>query len=159
MGRGRRPKNDTDTRWQWPSGGGRAPGLAAFKSACYEIARRTGGHVESASHGRFPPNFHDAVLAYRDRRAAVLCHQSLPLLALAEPPARASWSWPISFVDDPSIGPPLATMLRVRLLTAAELDLDWSRTAAYPPAEVAYRQDMEYWRPGSVGDVIFNSWD
>lgn len=65
----------------------------------------------------------------------------------------------MSFIDDPSIGLVLATMLRVRLLTAAELDLDWSRTATYPPAEVAYREDMEYWRPGSVGDVIFNHWD
>ena len=65
----------------------------------------------------------------------------------------------MSFIDDSSIGPLLAAMLQVRLLTAAELVLDWSRTATYPPAEVAHRADMEYWRPGSVGDVIFNFWD
>jgi hypothetical protein len=62
-------------------------------------------------------------------------------------------------LDEPSIGPPLATLLQVRLLTAAELELDWSRAATYPPEEVADRRDMEYWRPGSVGDVIFNFWD
>jgi hypothetical protein len=161
MGRNDRKTDRPDTgthRWKWPSSDGPAPELRVFKTACYEIARRTGGLVERVSDGSFPPNFHDAVLARHDRTVAVLCHHWLPLLALADVPADSGWGFRMSFVDDPSIGPPLSALLNVRLLTAAELGLDWSR-AGYPPAEVAHPQDLAYWRPGSVGDVIFNHWD
>jgi hypothetical protein len=158
MGQGKQRSQVTNLRWQWPSGDEEAPELADFKTACYEVARQTGGRVESASDGCFPPNFHRVVIAFRDRRVAVLCHQTLSLLALATPPVESS-IWPLSFIDDPAIGPAIAGLLRVRLLTAAELELDWSRAATHPPAEVAYEEDLKYWRPGSVGDVIFNGWD
>ncbi|MFE9500579.1 hypothetical protein [Streptomyces collinus] len=158
MGRGKQRSQVTNPRWQWPTGDEEAPGLAEFKTACYEVARQTGGRVESASKGRFPPNFHRVVIAFRDRRVAVLCHQTLSLLALATPPVESS-IWPLSFIDDPAIGPAIAALVRVRLLTAAELELDWSRAATRPPAEVAYEEDLKYWRPGSVGEVIFNGWD
>ncbi|MGW0415533.1 hypothetical protein ACWDZX_30415 [Streptomyces collinus] len=158
MGRGEQRSQATDPRWQWPPGDEEAPALADFKALCYEFARRTGGHVESVSDGRFPPSFHHVVIAFRDRRVAVLCHQTLPLLALAAPPGESSF-WPLSFVDDPAIGSAIAAVSRIRLLTAAELDMDWSRAAAHPPAALAQGKDLTYWRPGSVGDVIFNMWD
>jgi hypothetical protein len=134
--------------------------LKAFRHACYEAARRTGGELTEFRISDEPtPNFHQAVIAYADRTVAVVCVRDTPLLALAVPrtiaftPTREST--PLTFLDLPDLAAALALAAEFRLLTTAELDrpVDISQ---WPRIN---RHDLRYWQPQTLGEYLFNYWD
>jgi hypothetical protein len=97
--------------------------LTAFRRACYEAARRTGGELSEFRISDEPtPTFHQAIIAYPDRDVAVVCVRDAPLLALAAPrvieftPARDAG--PLTFVDLPELAAALEVAPGFRLLTA-----------------------------------------
>jgi hypothetical protein len=134
--------------------------LKAFRRACYEAAYHTGGELTEFRINEGPtPNFHQAIIAYRDRIIAVVCVRDAPLLALAVPrviefaPGRESG--PLAFVDFPDLADALAAAQGFRLLTVAELGgpIDMAK---WPPIS---RHDMRYWQPQTLGEALFNYWD
>jgi hypothetical protein len=87
--------------------------LKAFRRACYEAARQTGGTLTEFRISDGPaPNFHQAVIANRDRAIAVVCARDTPVLALAAPRvidfAQARESGPLDFLDFPDLADALA---------------------------------------------------
>lgn len=55
-----------------------------FRHACYSAARRTGGTViEFRLADDVTPNFHQGLIAYRERTVAVACTRDSAVLALA----------------------------------------------------------------------------
>jgi hypothetical protein len=134
--------------------------LKAFRRVCHEAASRTGGTVtEFRISTEVTPNFHQGIIAYPDRTAAVVCVRDTPLLAIAAPrviefaPTRESG--PLTFVDLPELAAALALAPKFRLLTAAELDgpIDM---AQWPGIS---RYDIRHWQPRSLGEALFNYWD
>jgi len=134
--------------------------VKAFRRACQEAARRTGGDLTRFRISDEPtPNFHQAIIAYADRTVAVVCVRDAPLLAIAGPrvieftPTRESG--PLIFLDLPDLTAALTDAPGFRLLTTAELNgpidmVTWPRIS---------RTDVRYWQPQTLGECLFNYWD
>lgn len=134
--------------------------LTAFRRACYEAARRTGGELTEFRIGDvLTPNFHQGIIAYTDRAVAIVGIRDAPLLAIAVPRiiefTPSSESGPLTFVDCPDLAEALADAAGFRLLTATELNgpidmAEWPRIS---------RPDLRYWQPQTLGQCLFNYWD
>ncbi|MDX6481827.1 MAG: hypothetical protein QOG85_2337 [Gaiellaceae bacterium] len=103
------------------------------------------------------PNFHQGIVAYRDREVAVVCTRDSAILAVAEPrnigfPDGVQDSGPLRWVDAPELAAALAERPGFQVLDSSELDgpLD---TAAWPGV---LPSDIAYWRPGTLGEALFN---
>ncbi|PIB11412.1 hypothetical protein B1C81_04245 [Streptomyces sp. HG99] len=128
--------------------------LASFRSACFEATRGIGARTEELAFAG-ASSFHAVTIAGRAGSHAVLCHDHLPLVAFtgtSPVPGR-----PVSgFVDPPAwAGGFDAVGLRAlptRDLNAPMASVDLSELAN---AELA---QIRYWRPGVVGDLLFNWW-
>ncbi|MBC6449665.1 hypothetical protein GPZ80_21105 [Actinokineospora sp. HBU206404] len=129
-----------------------------FRMTCHDAARKTGGKViEFRFSDRAAPNFHQGVIAYRDRLIAAVCSRDLALVTLAEPRTieitDGAESGPLTFLDDPDL---LAVMAgRYRVLTTAELNQPCDPTL-WPNLDP---RDIRYWKPNTLGEALFNYWD
>ncbi|RAS68447.1 hypothetical protein C8D87_102512 [Lentzea atacamensis] len=133
-----------------------------FRHACYEAACRTGGTVtEFRLAGDVTPNFHQGLIAYRERTVAVACTRESAVLALAEPRTISfvdgvQESGPLTFVDAPELVAVLAALLPgSQVLTPSELNGPFDATT-WPHIS---SNDITYWRPASLGEALFNYWD
>ena len=133
-----------------------------FRHACYAAARRTGGNViEFRLAGRVTPNFHQGLVAYRERTVAVACTRDSAVLGIAEPRTidfvdGAVESGPLTFVDAPELVAALATLLPgSQVLTPSELNGPFDATT-WPHISSS---DIRCWRPGPLGEALFNFWD
>lgn len=138
--------------------------LRVFRRVCYAAARRTGGKVvEFRISDEVAPNFHQGVVAYGERFLAVVCLRDAALLAIAVPrsldftPGRDSG--PLTFIDMPDLATTLTDIGTevggFKLITAAELDgpinqAQWPGISSY---------ELRLWKPGSLGEALFNYWD
>jgi hypothetical protein len=134
--------------------------LREFRRVCYRAAHRTGGKViEFRISNEVTPNFHQGIIAYRDHTVAVACVRNAVFLAIAVPrslefaPARDSG--PLTIVDVPDLATALTEVGGFRVLTPAELDgpidpAQWPGISSY---------DLRIWKPGSLGEALFNYWD
>ncbi|MFF3573753.1 hypothetical protein ACFYXQ_38955 [Nocardia jiangxiensis] len=135
--------------------------LRYFRLICYKAAERTGGRVvEFRVAAGVAPNFHQGIIAYRDRRVAVVCNRDSEVLAVAEPRViefvdEARDSGPLVFVDAPDLVSVLGQWPRFRVLSAAELNGRFD-PAAWPGIDPT---DLEYWKPVTLGEALFNYWD
>lgn len=133
-----------------------------FRYACYAAARRTGGNlIEFRLAGDVTPNFHQGLIAYRERTVAVACTRDLAVLALAEPRTidfvdGIRESGPLTFIDGPELVAALATLLPgSQVLTPSELNSPFD-TTTWPHISST---DITYWRPGTLGEALFHYWD
>jgi hypothetical protein len=135
--------------------------LRDFRRTCYEVARRTGGRViEFRLADGVTPNFHQGVIAYRDHTLAVVCVRDSALLAVAEPRIiefvdGVMEAGPLTFVDAPQLVAVMAELQGFQVLIPTELNCPfdaavWSEVPA---------SDIKYWRPGNLGEALFNYWD
>lgn len=132
-----------------------------FRHTCYTVARITGGKVVGfrIADG-VTPNFHQGLIVYHDRTVAVACTRDSAILAVSE--TRITdfatgfvESDPLMFVDAPALTAALAKMSGFQVLTPAELNGPFD-AAAWPEVLAS---DIEYWRPESLGEALFNYWD
>jgi hypothetical protein len=132
--------------------------LAAFRGHCYSAARALNGRVVSvdASVRAVETNFARAVLEVPTGRVAVLLNAHYPVIAFAEPPVDDKAS--THFLDAPDLAKAFCDFGVDKVVCVAQL-------AAPLPLEQcerlasAEREQIEYWRPQCVGEVVFNFWD
>lgn len=138
--------------------------LRAFRQACYEAAERTGGKlIEFRLAEGVTPNFHQGIIAYRDRHLAVVALRDSAVLAIAEPRVIASENGareadPLTFVEAPDLVTALserAERAGFEVLTGTELARPFD-AAAWPELD---RAEIRFWQPETVGDALFNYWD
>jgi hypothetical protein len=135
--------------------------VGSFRRACHAAARRTGGAViDFRLANGVTPNFHQGLIAYPDRTVAVACMRDAAVLAIAVPRAidiadGARESGPLTFVDAPDLVTALAEVPGFCVLTPTELNGPFD-TAAWPDLPPG---DIKRWRPGSLGEALFNYWD
>lgn len=134
-----------------------------FRGACYAAARGVGGGIiEIRVANSVMPNFHEGIFDYRGRRVSVTCtRDSAAVLTVSEPRiidfVRGSLDGsPLVFLDAPELASAVASFLPgVQVLPASELNGPF-KPEAWPHVNA---DDIKYWRPGTLGEALFNYWD
>lgn len=133
-----------------------APDPREFTRIVHDVVRRTNGRVLAVDPAEGRRSFHAATLTYRDRELEAVGHVLLPLLALAR--RRRGSDMTLSFLDDPEVSGKLGACEPYRVLGMAELALPVARVDLSELGEVEMDQ-IRYWRPETVGELVFNFWD
>lgn len=128
----------------------------AFKVACHLVARMEGGSVESVDFDLVARSYYAATLRTKTDHASVLCNSVYPYLAFV-PPGTFGFA-DLEFVASVSLVCAFANLTEFQ-----PLDADWLRDDPHPEllanlAE-AELQQVDYWKPQRIGDIIFNYWD
>ena len=121
--------------------------VRAFKSLGYSV-----GPVVSFQPAGVTPNFHLLTLRLPTGDLGVVCHELLPLIAFVTVPLV---DFSLAFVSRPDLTPSFPGF---EALTPDALDTPVSRAdlSLLDPAE--HRQ-IRYWRPATIGEILFNYWD
>jgi hypothetical protein len=135
-----------------------ASDVAAFRTHCFTAARLLSGRVsrvESPS-SHTSNNFASSVLELPEGLVAVLLNAHFPVIGFAEPPREGEMR--LRFVEVPKLAEVFRGFGGYRVAEVSDLerratDEDSSRLA---PAEL---EQIRYWRPSRVGDLVFNFWD
>jgi len=130
-----------------------------FTAACQAAARQIGGRVHKvqSAYEQVTPNFHQALIAFRygTEIVRVLCNAHYPIVAFATPQPNER-DTRLEFRDCPE----LADVLRAdyTILSRAEACAGVSNEVV-AQLGAAETNQMRYWRPQRIGDVVFNYWD
>ena len=139
------------------SGRGVAPPAVdpkSFARACHAAARVVSGSVERFEAAGIARNYHRAILRQRDAAIAVLCNAHFPWVAFAE----ASEDLPLRFLADTALASRIKEAMPCEVMSLSSLE-------AHPEAELlanlgdVEREQIRYWRPQRIGEIIFNFWD
>ncbi|GID97405.1 hypothetical protein Adi01nite_68170 [Amorphoplanes digitatis] len=130
--------------------------LSAFTAICHHAARAVGGTVSQIVPANVTPNFHTAEIARRGLRTRVLGHTTIAAVAFAEP-------WPaadlrVTFTDRPDLAAALQEVSDLRILTKQQLDSPIA-TADLTALTAGEHEQITYWQPHTIGELLFNYWD
>ena len=123
----------------------------AFYRMCRALSRKNGGVVTEVDTDTATRNFYSAKLSRYDQSIFILQNIHYPYIAFAQRDAASRFvlisppDW-LQLSDDP-----------VRVLSPNELNQDWrSLCGELSPEEL---EQIRYWNPQTVGEIIFNTWD
>lgn len=135
--------------------GGRTD-VGAFTAVCHHAARAVGATVTGFTPAGVTPSFHAAGIAHARHHVTVLRHVTVPFIAFARPLADGDIN--LTFVEHPEFAAALAGLTDTRILTADQLQVPLSQ-ADLSALDRAEHDQIGYWKPATVGDVLFNYWD
>ena len=118
---------------------------------CYSIAMENGGVVTEVDTDTAARNFYSAKLSRYDQSVFILQNIHYPYIAFAQRDAASRFVLisPPDWLQLPD-GP-------VRVLSSNELNQDWHGLCGeLSPEEL---EQIRYWNPQTVGEIIFNTWD
>lgn len=123
----------------------------AFRGLCYSIARKNGGTVTELDTDTQPRNFYSAQIRRYDDFIFILQNIHHPYAAFAQIDLSGGF-----------VLTNLPEWLRlpegqVRFLSLAELKQDWH--GLYGELSPEDLEQIHYWNPQTVGEIIFNTWD
>jgi hypothetical protein len=130
--------------------------LAPFSTACHQAARAIGGTVADVIPAGVTPNFHTVEIAQPGSHTAVLRHTTLPFVALAEP--RLPGDATLTFIDRPHLAAVIQTGSDLQVLTTEQLHAPIS-TADLTGLGPHEHDQIAYWQPHTIGELLFNFWD
>lgn len=123
----------------------------AFCQMCHALARKNGRTVTELDTDTAARNFYSAKLGRYDQSVFILQNIHYPYAAFAQRDASGGFilagqpEW-LKLSEDP-----------VRFLSLAELNQDRSGLCGeLSPEEL---EQIRYWNPQTVGEIIFNTWD
>lgn len=123
----------------------------AFRQMCCSIALENGGTVTELDTDTQPRNFYSAQIRKHDDFIFILQNIHYPYAAFAQRDASGAYvltSTP-EWLQLPEG--------QVRFLSLAELNQDWRGLCQeLGPEEL---EQIRYWNPHTVGEIIFNTWD
>lgn len=123
----------------------------AFCRMCHALARESGGTVTQVDTDIAAGNFYSAELRRYGQSVVLLQNIHYPYAAFArrDPSGGFAWTSRPEWLQLPE-GP-------VRFLTPNELTQDWRGLCGeLSPEEL---EQIRYWNPQTVGEIIFNTWD
>jgi hypothetical protein len=132
--------------------------LKAFNAVCYHAARVITGSVSrvTPAKDRVTPSFHAIDITQPQHEITVLRHIVLPFIAFARPCSDGDMT--ITFVDHPALADAITNLTDAQILTVEQLDTPLSRVDL--SALEAFEHDqIKYWKPYTVGELLFNFWD
>lgn len=130
--------------------------VSAFTAVCHHAARAIGATVTGVTPAGGTPSFHTVDIAAARYHVAVLRHVTVPFIAFAHP--RAGDDASVTFVDHPGLAAVLDTLTDARVLTADRLGIPLSQ-ADLSALDRAEHDQIGYWAPATVGELLFNFWD
>jgi hypothetical protein len=129
-----------------------------FKTACYVAARQLGGCVVSCQgyEGGVPRNFNRVTIKVGEETVDILCNCEYPMVAASR--LQDDGSTQITFMDVPGLAEAMRGVGPFRVLSAEELasPVNAETLQDLDPAEI---EQVKYWKPRTVGEVVFNFWD
>ncbi|MBB5113795.1 hypothetical protein AB0K27_28280 [Micromonospora echinospora] len=130
--------------------------LKAFTAACHHVARTIDATVTGVTPAGVTPNFHTVDIADAQHHIAVLRHTTLPFIAFARPHTNGDVT--VTFVDHPDLAAALTTLTDAQALTAEQLQTPLSQVDLNALSQHEHDQ-INYWNPTTVGELLFNFWD
>ena len=123
----------------------------AFCRMCHALARENGGAVTELDTDTYPRNFYSAKLSRYDQSIFLLQNIHYPYAAFAQRDTSGGFIW----ISQPE-------WLRlpeipVRFLNLAELNQSWRGLCGELAPEDL--EQIRYWNPQTVGEIVFNTWD
>ncbi len=132
--------------------------LGALLSACYEAARKLGGKVMASEkpYSRRTNNFAIVTMEARGESFAIVLNAHYPIVAFTEPFSPLQLK--VRFTDNGPIREALELNGGFQILSKADLE---SKIAPEATSSLAAGEidKIRYWRPRTIGEVIFNFWD
>jgi hypothetical protein len=132
-----------------------------FKKLCYAFASYQGGKLASFEKPHEPQNFFKAELKWNEESVFILLNSTYPIVAFAS----SVDYFNIQFIDQPPLIGLEAFSPSFTIATANELNetlkvdekaLTVLNLNNLNPIEIG---QIFYWKPKTVGDVVFNFWD
>lgn len=131
--------------------------FAAFRGHCHAAARALGGSIaiiEAPLRG-IETNFVRAVLQFSTGSIAVLLNSHFPVIAFAEPQGEGEVG--VRFIDSANLAQAFRSFGAYEVPDASVMTAPLTPQACRNLAPVEM-EEVEYWRPQRVGDVVFNFW-
>ena len=123
----------------------------AFRQMCYTLALKNGGTVSEVDTNTTARNFYFAKLSRYDQSVFILQNIHYPYATVAQRDA----SGRLVLTNRPEWLRLSESM--VRILNPKELSQDWHGLCGeLDPEEL---EQVHYWNPQTVGEIIFNTWD
>lgn len=123
----------------------------AFCQLCHSIAKENGGTVTELDTDTYPRNFYSAKLSRYDDAVFILQNIHYPYAAFAQ---RDGFGGFVLTNQPEWFRLPTGS---VHFLSLAELNQDWHNLCReLSPEELA---QIRYWKPQTVGEIVFNTWD
>lgn len=122
-----------------------------FKTLGYEVARELNGRVESFIPPTYPLNYFRLVINLNNQPISILLHEYFPLIAFANYENMLH----IHFLNNQDLfnkWKPYYTVLELEFLNQPFIQRD------HDLSDIEL-QNANYWRPSTIGEVIFNCWD
>ena len=123
----------------------------AFRRMCHALVRENGGAVTEVDTDTAVRNFYSAKLSRYDQSVFLLQNIHYPYAAFAQRDTSGGFIW---------ISQPEWLQLpegSVRFLSPSELTRDWHDLCGeLSPEEL---EQIHYWNPQTVGEIVFNTWD
>ena len=123
----------------------------AFCRMCHALAQENGGAVTELDTDTYPRNFYSAKLSRYDQSIFLLQNIHYPYAAFAQRDASGRFvltqqpEW-LQLPESP-----------VQFLSSDKLNQDWrSLCGELSPEEL---EQIHYWNPQTVGEIVFNTWD
>lgn len=130
--------------------------VRAFLTACHDAARRTGGTVTAIQQASVTPDFDAVLLVYEHERVAALRHALVNLVAFVQVPGDRV-APPLEFIECSRLAQILGET-GFKLLSAAELRRPIT-SADLSDLTADEHEQVRYWKPATVGELLFNYWD
>ena len=123
----------------------------AFRRMCHALARENGGAVTEVDTDTAVRNFYSAKLSRYDQSVFLLQNIHYPYAAFAQREASGRFV----LTQQPEwLQLPEGS---VRFLSPSELIRDWHDLCGeLSPEEL---EQIHYWNPQTVGEIVFNTWD
>ncbi|MEU5563422.1 hypothetical protein [Micromonospora musae] len=130
--------------------------LSAFTAVCHHAARAIGATVAGVTPAGVTPNFHTVDVADAQHHIAVLRHTALPFIAFARPHANGDVT--ITFVDHSDLAAAITNLTDAQVLTVNQLQTALTQVDL-SALDLGEHDQIDYWKPTSVGELLFNFWD
>lgn len=130
--------------------------LDVFTAVCHHAARAIDATLTGVTPAGVTPSFHAVDITHAQHHIAVLRHVTLPLIVFVRP--RTSGDVTVTFIDQPDLAAAITNLTDAQILTAEQLRTPLSQVdlSALDPAE---HDQIGYWKPATVGELLFNFWD
>ncbi|MCM3654797.1 hypothetical protein [Metabacillus litoralis] len=125
-----------------------------FKQLCFDIVSRNGGKVIDFNTPQYPANFYYAQVEILGNRFYILLNEHYPYLAFASAVEFGN----IKFIDNPVLYEQFSPFFRV--IGTVELNVPFNQNLVKKTElNSAELEQLAYWKPETVGQIIFNYWD
>ena len=132
-----------------------------FKQVCFTISTRSRGKVLEFKEPQYPTNFYNVEVKIINKHLYILLNEHYPYLAFASVVEFGN----IKFIDEPDLIKQFSSFYKVlgtkELNEPLSLRFGSKKSILQNANELnsAELEQIAYWKPEKVGEVIFNYWD